>query len=86
MQSRQKLQTALDRRFFREAYEQEQVLVHLIDEVRRQDSLADVARLVSQRVSMRCSIPHRCTSSTARRSVAIVSTVSLRPASLLVRS
>jgi hypothetical protein len=35
LQSRQRLQTSLDRRFFREAYEQEQVLTHLIDEVRQ---------------------------------------------------
>ena len=50
LQSRQRLQTALDRRFFREAYHQEQVLVHLIDEVRQLDSLAEIARLVSTRV------------------------------------
>jgi hypothetical protein len=50
LQARQRLQTTLDRRFFREAYEQEQVLVHLIEEVRQRDSLADVATLVSARV------------------------------------
>src|SRR5262249_18501830 len=50
LQSRQKLQASLDRRFFREAYEQEQVLTHLIDEVRQRESLADVATLVSARV------------------------------------
>ncbi len=50
LQSRQQLQTTLDRRFFREAYQQEQVLAHLIDEVRQLDSLADIARLVSTRV------------------------------------
>jgi eukaryotic-like serine/threonine-protein kinase len=50
LQSRQRFQTALDRRFFREAYEQEQVLVHLIDEVRQLDSLADIAKLVSTRI------------------------------------
>ena len=50
LQSRQRLQTTLDRRFFREAYQQEQVLAHLIDEVRQLDSLADIARLVSTRV------------------------------------
>jgi len=50
LQSRQRLQTSLDRRFFREAYEQEQVLMHLIDEVRRRDSLDEVATLVSARV------------------------------------
>jgi hypothetical protein len=50
LQSRQRLQTSLDRRFFREAYQQEQVLVHLIDEVRQCDSLADIAKLVSGRI------------------------------------
>jgi hypothetical protein len=50
LQSRQRLQTTLDRRFFREAYEQEQVLAHLIDEVRQRDSLADVAALATTRV------------------------------------
>jgi serine/threonine protein kinase len=50
LQSRQRLQTTLDRRFFREAYEQEQVLAHLIEEVRERDSLAEVATLVSARV------------------------------------
>ena len=50
LQSRQRLQTALDRRFFREAYQQEQVLAHLIDEVRQRDSLAEIARLVSTRI------------------------------------
>lgn len=50
LQSRQRLQTSLDRRFFREAYQGEQVLVHLIDEVRQRDSLADIARLVSARI------------------------------------
>src|SRR5260221_11821438 len=50
LQSRPKLQASLDRRFFREAYEQEQVLSHLIDEVRQSDSIAEVATLVSARV------------------------------------
>src|SRR5262249_25374981 len=50
LQSRQRLQASLDRRFFREAYEQEQVMGHLIDEVRHCESLPDVATLVSGRV------------------------------------
>jgi hypothetical protein len=50
LQSRQQLQTSLDRRFFREAYQQEQVLVQLVDEVRQRDSLAEIARLVSTRI------------------------------------
>ena len=48
--SRQRLQTSLDRRFFREAYHQEQVLAQLIDEIRRHDSLAGIAQLVSARI------------------------------------
>src|SRR5262249_13755856 len=50
LQSRQTLQASLDRRFFREAYEQEQVLAHLIDEVRQRESLSEVATLVGARV------------------------------------
>src|SRR5262249_15090924 len=50
LRSRQRLHAILDRRFFREAYEQEQVLVNLIDEVRRCESPRDVATLVSARV------------------------------------
>jgi len=50
LQSRRRLQTALDRRFFREAYQQEQVLAHLIEEVRQRESLADIARLASTRI------------------------------------
>lgn len=47
---RRRVQTWLDRRFFREDYQQEQVLVHLIDEVRQLDSLSEIARLVSVRL------------------------------------
>ena len=50
LQSRQRLRTTLDRRFFREAYQQEQVLVHLMDEVRQHDSLAAIAKLVGTRI------------------------------------
>jgi eukaryotic-like serine/threonine-protein kinase len=50
LRSRQRLQAALDRRFFREAYEQEQVLTQLIDEVRQRDSLGEIAKLVSGRI------------------------------------
>jgi hypothetical protein len=47
---RRRVQIWLDRRFFREDYQQEQVLVHLIDEVRQRDSLAEIARLVTARI------------------------------------
>ena len=41
----------LDRRFFREAYQREQVLFSLLDDVRSRDSLPDLSRLVSERVA-----------------------------------
>jgi GAF domain-containing protein len=47
---RQKLEIWLDRRFFREAYEQERVLLQLVEEVRRQDSIVKIAPLVSARI------------------------------------
>ena len=47
---RRPLQTWLDRRFFREDYQQEQVLLHLIDEVRQRDSLAEISQLVGARL------------------------------------
>ena len=47
---RRRLQTWLDRRFFREDYQQEQVLVRLMDEVRQRDSVAEIAQLVTARI------------------------------------
>ena len=47
---RKRLQSWLDRRFFREDYQQEQVLVHLIDEIRQRDSVAEIAQLVTARI------------------------------------
>ena len=47
---RRPVQTWLDRRFFREDYQQEQVLLHLIDEVRQRDSLAEISQLVGARL------------------------------------
>jgi tRNA A-37 threonylcarbamoyl transferase component Bud32 len=47
---RRPFRTWLDRRFFRENYQQEQVLVRLIDEVRQQESLAEIAHLVTARL------------------------------------
>lgn len=44
--SRHRLRSALDRKFFRETYEQEQVLARMIEDVRQRDSLREVARLV----------------------------------------
>ena len=47
---RPQLSLSLDRRFFREAYDSEQTLLALMDDVRASDSLAETARLVSERI------------------------------------
>ncbi len=47
---RHNLRDWLDRRFFREAYQQDKVLRELTEEVRQLDSLAEMARRVSQKV------------------------------------
>ena len=47
---RRPLLAALDRRFFREAYNQEQILRTLIEEIREHDSIGEISRLVSSQV------------------------------------
>jgi hypothetical protein len=47
---RKRLSAAIDRKFFREHYNQDQILRELIDEVRKADSVNEMSRLVSQRV------------------------------------
>lgn len=47
---RKRLSAAIDRKFFREQYNQDQILRELIDEVRKADSVNEMSRLVSQRV------------------------------------
>jgi hypothetical protein len=47
---RNQLRAWVDRRFFREAYNREQVLVRLIEEIKTADSMSEVARLVSSEV------------------------------------
>jgi hypothetical protein len=47
---RKRLSAAIDRKFFREQYSQDQILRELIDEVRKADSVNEMSRLVSQRV------------------------------------
>lgn len=47
---RYNLREGLDRRFFREAYQQDKVLRELTEEVRQLDSLTEMARRVSQKV------------------------------------
>jgi sigma-B regulation protein RsbU (phosphoserine phosphatase) len=46
----QRFRVWLDRRFFREAYDQEQILLGLIEEVKELRSMSEVARAVSQKV------------------------------------
>ena len=47
---RKRLSEAIDRKFFREQYNQDQILRELIDEVRKANSVNEMSRLVSQRV------------------------------------
>ena len=44
------LSEAIDRKFFREQYNQDQIMRQLIDDVRKADSVNELSRLVSQRV------------------------------------
>lgn len=46
----QRFRVWLDRRFFREAYDQEQLLIGLIEEVKELGSMSEIARAVSQKV------------------------------------
>jgi hypothetical protein len=47
---RRVVRRGIDRRFFREAYDEEQVLLSLVDDIRARDSLTDLSRLVSDRL------------------------------------
>ncbi|MEO8434057.1 MAG: protein kinase [Pyrinomonadaceae bacterium] len=47
---RKRLTNWIDRKFFREQYKQDEILHGLIDEVRKSDSIGDMARLVSSKV------------------------------------
>jgi hypothetical protein len=47
---RRSIQNWLDRRFFREHYQHEQVLAHLIEEVRQRDSVEEIAQIVTARI------------------------------------
>ena len=47
---RKRLGNWVDRRFFREQYNQDQILRELIDDVKRSDSMSEMSRLVSQKV------------------------------------
>jgi serine/threonine protein kinase len=47
---RRQLTRWIDRRFFREAYSQEQILLNLIEKIKELDSMPEIARLVSKEV------------------------------------
>jgi hypothetical protein len=47
---RRRLGAWIDRRFFREAYDQERILVGLVDAVKKLESMSDISRLVSREV------------------------------------
>ena len=47
---RRSLLTALDRRFFREAFNQEQLLRQLIEDIKGRDSIRDISRLVCDKL------------------------------------
>jgi hypothetical protein len=47
---RRRLLLAIDRRFFREDYDQERILRTLIDEIKASDSITGISRLVSEKI------------------------------------
>jgi serine/threonine protein kinase len=47
---RSRLMNLIDRRFFREAYQQEQILLELSEQIRQADSLAEISRLLNTEV------------------------------------
>jgi eukaryotic-like serine/threonine-protein kinase len=47
---RRRLSEWIDRKFFREAYDQEKILRELIEDVKKTNSMAEMSRLVSQKV------------------------------------
>ncbi|MFY9554071.1 MAG: protein kinase [Blastocatellia bacterium] len=47
---RRQLSDRIDRRFFREAYDQEQILLGLVDEIKELDSMPEISKLVSDEI------------------------------------
>ena len=47
---RKQLTDRIDRRFFREAYDQERILLGLIDEIKELNSMSDISKLVSNEI------------------------------------
>ena len=50
LKSRRRLTGWIDRKFFRDVYNQERILVGLIDEIKDFDSMADISKLVSNKI------------------------------------
>jgi len=50
LKSRRRLTEWIDRKFFRDAYNQERILVGLIDEIKDFDSMAEISKLVSNKI------------------------------------
>src|SRR5215472_304039 len=49
---RRQIQDWLDRKFFREAYQQEKILMELMERIRGSDSVLDVSRLVGEKLDL----------------------------------
>jgi len=47
---RAQLSTAIDKRFFREAYDQQQILLSLIEAIQKSDSLAEIAEMAAAKI------------------------------------
>jgi len=47
---RRQLKDRIDRKFFREAYDQERILLGLIDEIKELDSMSEISKLVSNEI------------------------------------
>lgn len=50
LKSRRRVTEWIDRKFFRDAYNQEQVLIGLIDEIKEPNSMAEISKLVSRQL------------------------------------
>ncbi len=47
---RDQLSTAIDKRFFREAYDQQQILLSLVEAIQKSDSLAEIAEMAAAKI------------------------------------
>ncbi|HJS75706.1 MAG TPA: protein kinase, partial [Vicinamibacteria bacterium] len=51
------LSTAIDKRFFREAYDQQQILLSLIEAIQQSDSLAQIAEMAASQIDAALHVP-----------------------------